>query len=88
MVPTMILHPFLLALYPILALLSTNFQEIPFSSALRSLLVIPFGTGLLLILFRLLVKDWLKAGALCSLSVVLFFSYGHVYDFFKSRFHR
>jgi hypothetical protein len=80
-----ILGSFLIALYPALALLSHNIEELHLSSALRSLLVSVIVWGLLLLILQLIVKDWGKAGLLCSVFLILFFSYGNIYSLLKQR---
>ncbi len=75
------LYPFLLCLYPILALWNHNISFVRFSSVIRSLLVSVIATALVWSLFRLLLKDWQKVGLMTTLGVLLFFSYGHVYLF-------
>lgn len=74
-----ILHPILFAVYPVVALLNANLTEIPPRQAFRPLLFSLFCALLLVGLFRLMLSDWQKAGLLSSLSVLLLFSYGHVY---------
>ena len=73
------LHPFLLAIYPVLALLSHNLDQIPLAEAIR-----PLALSLLLalVLFGLgfaFLRNALRAALLASLFLVLIFSYGHVY---------
>ncbi len=77
-------HPFLIALFPVLSLLAANIQEIPISQSSRSLLVVLVGTAALLAVMWLLLRDGLKAAALCSLLLVLFFSYGQLYTVLKT----
>ncbi len=79
-----ILHPICFALYPVLALLSVNVQQVRPSDAYRSGTLAIIGAAVVLLCFRLLLSDWRKAGALTSFFVVLFFSYGHVYAALKS----
>ena len=75
----LILHPFLIAAYPVLALLAYNVEQIDSRIALRSLLLCLVIAGVLLLLFRLLFKSWKKAGMLASLTLIFFFSYGRIY---------
>ncbi len=72
-------HPFLFAVFPILALQATNLSEIPSSDGSRALALSLGASLLLLVSFRLLLRDWDKAGLLVSFLLVLFFSYGHLY---------
>jgi hypothetical protein len=78
------LHPFLLAIYPILALLARNVQEVYPNAALRSLLVSLAVVTLLLLLSRLIFRSWVKAALWVSVFLVLFFAYGHLYLLLKA----
>jgi len=80
-----ILNSFLIALYPTLALLSHNIEELLLSSALRALLVSVIVWCLLLLILQLIVKDWGKASLLCVVFLILFFSYGNIYSLLKQR---
>jgi len=73
------LHPFVFAIYPVLALLAHNIEEVDARMALRSLLVVLFATALLLFLTRWLLREWRKAGLVTTATLITFFSYGHVY---------
>jgi hypothetical protein len=78
-------HPFLFAVYPAFALLGHNITEVRPGVALRALLA-SLGLCLLLLgLFRLLLRDWDRVAVATSLSLVLFFTYGHVYNFLRAR---
>jgi len=77
------LYPFLLAIFPILALWNHNARFVELRSVARSLTITLVAVALLMILFRLILRDWHKAGLLTSLSALLFFSYGHVFLFLQ-----
>jgi hypothetical protein len=71
-------HPLLLAIYPIAHLYARNIVYVPFDHILRSC-AISLGLTLIFLLgVRIISRSWDKAGAICSLAVVLFFSFGHV----------
>ena len=72
-------HPLLVGAYPVLALLAYNIEEVQASTAVRSLIVALLGAIILFGLARWLLSDWDKAGLVASLTLLLFFSYGHVY---------
>jgi hypothetical protein len=72
-------YPVLLAAYPVMAALGHNVDQVELAVGLRPLAVSLIGAALLLGIYRLVLRDWHKAAALCALSVLLFFSYGHVY---------
>jgi hypothetical protein len=75
-----VFHPLLLAAYPVLALLAHNIDWLRPISGLRALLISVVGAWLLLILLARLLRDWDRAGILVSLLVILFYSYGQLYD--------
>jgi hypothetical protein len=73
------LHPFLLAVFPVLSLLADNIVEITFSQSVRSLAWSLAGTLLIFLLFWLATRSAQKAGLATSFIVVAFYSFGHVY---------
>jgi hypothetical protein len=74
------------AAYPPLALLFNNISEIRISGALRPIVVSMLATGLLVLLLRLVYRKWHRAAFAASALVVLFFTYGHVYDLLVKKF--
>lgn len=78
------IHPFLFAIYPILALLAVNRTEVEFSSGVRPLLFSVLLAGLLLFVFYGLFRDWKRAALGATILLILFYSYGHVYIALKS----
>ena len=81
---TLIIHPFLVAIFPILFLYANNIDKFP-ANEIMMLLLINIGLALLLwLLLSLLLKNKQKAGLLVSLALFLFFSYGHFYDVLNS----
>jgi hypothetical protein len=77
------LHPFLFAVYPILALLAVNISEVDVSSGWRSLLLSILIAGLLILAFFAIYRDWQRAALLATILLILFYSYGHVYILLK-----
>lgn len=77
------LHPLLFALYPALALLAHNLQEISIEVAVRPLLLSLLGAALPFALLRLILRDWARAALLTTFLLALFFSYGHLYQLLK-----
>lgn len=74
------IYPFLLAIYPVIALLSVNTGQVRPEAGLRIAL---FSLGLAAILFGftgVILRNWIKAAALTALMLLLFFSYGHLYQ--------
>ncbi|HSB91170.1 MAG TPA: sulfatase-like hydrolase/transferase [Anaerolineales bacterium] len=80
---TIAFHPWLVAIYPILALLAFNVEWSPPIDAARALLVSLALATVVWLLARVLVRDPLRAALLTSLILILFFSYGHLYGVLK-----
>ena len=78
------LHPFLLGIYPVIALLASNIDQIMIQQALRSLIVAFFFTLLLYLVIWLWLRERNKATLICTLGIVLFYSYGHVYSMLET----
>jgi hypothetical protein len=76
-------HPFVFAIYPILALLAFNISEVDFSSGIRPVLLAVFAAGILLLIFYGIFRDWKRTALLSTIILVLFYSYGHVYILLK-----
>lgn len=76
----LVVHPFLLAAFPIVFLYEHNLAEAPAGQVVLPLLLTLGLTALLFGLSRLLVGNARKAGLLVSLPLVLFFSYGRAVE--------
>ncbi len=74
------IYPILFAAYPVLSLLGHNIQEVFLRTGLRPLIFIVGGAVLLWIAFWLLTRSLQKSALLTLLMIVLFFSYGRVYQ--------
>lgn len=74
------LSPFILTLYAVLSLWVVNFDQIPFFSIWRVLIQVLAIALAVLLFFRLVLRDWVKAGLMTSLVMLLFFVYGHIYN--------
>ena len=82
---TLIIHPFLFALFPVLFLYSYNIAQVPFTELLLpSAIVMGFTIIALLVLWLIFKRDIKKAGIITTVFLVLFFSYGHVYEAISS----
>jgi len=77
------LHPFLFAVYPILALLAVNISEVEASSGWRPLLLSVLAAGLITLAFYAIFHDWKRAALLSTIVLILFYSYGHAYILLK-----
>jgi hypothetical protein len=82
----LIVHPLLFAAFPILYLYAHNIQEgVSAGDLFRSLGIVLGTTAVLLAGAMLVLRDARKAGLIVSALVLLFFSYGHVYEAVKDR---
>ena len=73
-----------LALLPVVALLASNLGQVRPTIGFRALALSALLALILLVLFRLILGDWSRAGLLTSIGLLLFFSYGHVYNLLRS----
>jgi hypothetical protein len=67
------------------ALLANNINQIAPISAVRPLLLGLLLALLSLLLFRLISKNWHRAGLAATLSLILFFTYGHVHNLLHAK---
>lgn len=74
---TLVIHPFLFAIYPIFFLFSHNVNEFPANVIYMPLTIVLGFTLLSWYLMSFILKDKKKAGLLVSIFLLLFFSYGH-----------
>ena len=77
-----VIHPFLFAVIPVLLLVSLNIDEVRLDNAVLPILVIILTTVGMWYLFNLLFKNKMKSGLIVSISLVLFFMYGHIFNIF------
>ncbi len=77
-------HPFLLAIFPVLTLLGHNITEVSLDVSARPIIVVLAGTLFLFVALRLALRNWLQAGLVLSLFLMLFFTYGQVYNLLKA----
>ncbi|MDQ3879604.1 MAG: LTA synthase family protein [Chloroflexota bacterium] len=74
-------HSLLFAAYPVVFLFSQNLAEqLSLEPMAIPLLVALAATLAVLLVLRVVLRDWQRAGVLTSLGVLLFFSYGHVWN--------
>jgi hypothetical protein len=79
------IHPVLFAAFPVLTLYARNADEVPLRDlALPLVFAMALGLAVFLLLRRLL-HDTIRAGIATSAILLLFFSYGHVWDLAKDR---
>lgn len=81
---TALIAPLAVALYPVLFLLASNIGQIEPGQTQRSLTFSLLLMGSSVVLGLLLTRNWTKAALVASGVLVLFFSYGHVYEILKA----
>ena len=74
----MVVHPFLLSIFPITFLFFQNVGIDPEEMVLPLLIVLIF-TFVIWIVLGFVLKNKIKSGFIVSLGLVIFFSYGHIY---------
>jgi hypothetical protein len=78
--------PFLLSIQPVLQLFLINVTELDFSEILRSLLVALMFGAIVLVVLYLFLRNWMKAGLVASLFILLFFLLGDISDWIVKTF--
>jgi hypothetical protein len=78
------IHPFILAIYPIVGLMAINVREIYTRDAIVPILIALLLTAVILGALKVLSRNWHIAGLLTSLLVIWFFTYGHLYNQVKN----
>jgi hypothetical protein len=81
-----VVHPLLLALFPILFLFAHNIKEMPFAETARSIVLVVSFSLLLWSVLGLIVRNLQKAALTTSVFLILFFSYGHILPFMPNLF--
>lgn len=77
-------YPLLFGSYPVLALLGHNIVQVELSVIWHPLFACIAGVLIVFLVLRWLLRGWHKAALGTVLLVFLFFTYGHVYGYFKS----
>jgi len=80
-----VVPPFLVASFPILFLYHQNLRIVPFRQVAPPLLITLAITAVLMLALRWLVRDADRAGAVVSLALLLFFSYGQFHTLLEAR---
>ncbi|MBT3322702.1 MAG: hypothetical protein HN392_10505 [Anaerolineae bacterium] len=77
-------YTILFALYPSLSLLALNIGEIDFNVAYRTIFFSITLASVLLFILVFVLKNWAKGGLILFLALIIFFYYGHLYNFTKN----
>ena len=82
-----VIHPFLFALFSVLFLYSHNIEEMSVADLPLPTAVVLVLAALIWILLRIILKDARKAGIITTIGLLLFFSYGHLFNISQSVLH-
>ena len=74
------IHPLLFAAYPALFLYAHNIDQVPPGAVVVPLALLLITAAGLWALLRLALRTWTKGGLILSMGLVVFFSYGHLYE--------
>ena len=74
------IHPLLFAIFPIILLYSQNIHLLPIEEIIIPILLVVGLSTISWIILNYFLRNLLKAGLIVSLFLVVFFSYGHVYN--------
>jgi len=73
------IYPFLIAIYPVLALRNFNIAYVDLASIVRTLVIVIGLTAILWLIAYTFLRNAKTSGVITSLIVIIFLSYGHVY---------
>ena len=80
-----VFHPLLVGLYPVLALLAYNVVQLDPVYSLRAIVITLLFSALVFAIALLITRDRLKGGLLASFTLLLFLTYGHVYNLLENK---
>ncbi|OGI06665.1 MAG: hypothetical protein A3I68_06310 [Candidatus Melainabacteria bacterium RIFCSPLOWO2_02_FULL_35_15] len=80
----LVVHPFLVASYPVLFLLSNNIRELHFNIVIIPLIIINIFIALIWIIVSKFIKDGEKSSLIISLIAFMFFTYGHFFKLLRA----
>ena len=76
-------HPILWGILPLLIYFVANISEVSLSVIWRPLGISILVSSVVFGFFKILLKDWHRSALMASLSLFLFFTYGHIYSILK-----
>jgi len=80
-----VFHPILIGLYPVLALLAYNIIQLDPIYAVRAIVITLLFSILVYAVALLITRERHKGGLLASLTLLLFLTYGHVYNLLENK---
>lgn len=80
-----VFHSLLFSIYPIFALYSYNIDQVHFGEIQRSLIITLSCTVISILIFQIILRDLRRANLITTLIIILFFTYGHLYQFLEGK---
>jgi len=77
---SIVIHPILFAIYPVLFLFSYNIHALPFKAIYLPILLIPLVVFSIWLVIRYFLKNGKKAGFVISLVIIISTFYGHIHN--------
>jgi hypothetical protein len=77
---TVVVHPYLFALFPVISLYAHNIDQVPVRSVLWAVAGSLFVSGLLVLLSRYVLRDFAKGAVFATFVLIVFFSWGHIHS--------
>ena len=74
-------YPIILGVYPPIALFASNVSQVDFGVIYRPLFISLAGSVIILFLMWLLIRDTSRAAFMSATLLLLFFMYGHFYNY-------
>jgi hypothetical protein len=78
------IHPFLFAVFPVISLLGRNITEVSLDVVFRPLIISLVSTTILFLVLKLLCRNSKKAALITSFCLLIFYTYGQIYDLLKN----
>lgn len=78
-----IVHPVIFSVYPIILLFNNNIKETFIGNVYRPMFLSLLFSGLFFVLLNYFLKNLVKSGIITSVSLLVFYSYGHLYNFLE-----
>jgi hypothetical protein len=78
-------HPFLIGIFPFLALLAKNFSQVIPLLTLRAFILTAIFIIITFWILRKIIHEQNRAALILSVSFIFFSTYGHVYDFLEGK---
>ena len=80
---TLPVHIIAISIYPVLAMYENNIREVQPDVLLRPTITAILLSLLTFLLIKIFLKDWQKTGVVTTFLLILFYTYGHLYEYLQ-----